>query len=289
VATGAHDLKSEVRRRIRVLRPRLEMSVQTPSLHFVDEPAEMLIRVVNHGNADAENVTIRAELPLGAQHISSSDGGLFVQQQQQNIVEWRGRSIGKGEMQTFSMICIPRREGECRVSVAASEANGSMLTFGNGMFTAEAVVELDLAVHRPHGPIEQGQEVTYTVEVTNIGTKAAENVEISMMFDDRLEPTAVAGRDAHYTGDGQVIFEKIPAILPKQCITLKVSVEAKGTGTAQVRAEVVRVDSSGSRIRLEQGLSANIFGSRQREAQREAGQRDAATASGQSTQNEFVR
>jgi len=274
VALGAHDLKSEVNRRIRVLRPRLEMSVQTSPLHFVDEPAEMLIRVVNNGNADAENITIRAELPLGAIHETSSEGGLFVQQQQQNIVEWRGRFIGKGEMQTFSLTCRPRREGECRISVAASEPAGSILASSNGTFMAEAVVELDLVVQKPNGPIELGQEVTYTIEVTNIGTKAAEEVEISMMFDERLEPTAVAGREAKSTPNGQVFFEKIPTILPKQTEIVKVSVEAKGIGTAQIRAEVIRADASGGPIRLEQGLSANIF----------SRQRGASTASGRTTQ-----
>ena len=259
VATGAHNLKNEVKRRIRVLRPKLEMSVQTSPIHFVDEPAEMVIRVVNNGNADADNVTIRAELPLGAAHVTSSEGGLFVQQQQQNIVEWRGRSVGKGEIQTFSLVCTPRREGECRISAAASEVNGSLLAAGHGTFTAEAIVELDLNVHRPKGSIELGQETTYTIEVTNLGTKAAEEVEISMMFGEQLEPIAVSGLEAYYTTNGQVFFEKIPAILPKQCVTLKVSVEAKGIGTAQIKAEVVRIDANGTSVRLEQGVSAHIF------------------------------
>ena len=274
VATGAHDLKSAVRRRIKVLRPKLEMSVQTSPMHFVDEPAEIHIRVVNHGNADAENAIIRAELPLGAQYESSSEGGLFFQQQQQNIVEWRGRSIVKGEMQTFSLTCVPRREGECRVSVEASDANGGPLVANHGTFMAEAIVELNLAVLRPNRPIELGEEVTYTVEITNTGTKSAEDVEISMMFGEQLEPTGVAGREAYYTTNGQVFFEKIPAILPKATVTLRVSVEAKGVGTAQIRAEVVRADASGASIRLEQGLSAHIF----------SRQRDMATASGQATQ-----
>jgi len=275
LAAGAHDLRSEVRRRIRVLRPKLEMSVQTSPLHFVDDPAELFIRVVNNGNADAENVTIRAEIPLGAQHVTNCEGGLFVQQQQQNFVEWRGRSIARGEVLTLSLVCIPRRAGECRVSVEASEPSGSVLVAGHGTFMAEAIVELDLVVHRPNGPIELGQEVTYTIEVTNIGTKAAEDVEISMMFGEQLEPIAVAGREAHYTTDGQVLFERIPAILPKQTVMLRVSVEAKRVGTAQIRAEVARADAGGTNIRLEQGLSAHIFSRR--------------AVAEQPTQNEFFR
>jgi hypothetical protein len=277
VASGAHDLKGEIKRRIKVLRPKLEMSIQTLPLHFVDTPAELTIRIRNSGTADVDNVDIRAELPLGAQYKSSSEGGLFTIQQQQNVVEWRGKSIARNETQTFTLVCAPQREGECRVSVEASESNGNVLTAGNGTFRAEAVVELELAVQKPNGPIELGQEVGYEIQVTNTGTKAAENVVISMAFGWHLEPTAVSGGEAKGSDDGQVVFETIPVILPKQGVTVKVVVKAKETGTAQIRAEVARADASGVPIRSEKGLSAYIVS-----------RRGTATASGQ-TQDETIR
>lgn len=277
VATGAHDLKGEIKRRVKVLRPKLEMRVQTLPLHFVESPAELTIQIRNAGTADADNVAIRAELPLGAQYKTSSEGGLFTIQQQQNVVEWRGKAIAKNETQMFTLVCAPQREGECRVSVEVSEVNGNVLAAGNGTFKAEAVVELDLAVLKPNGPIELGQEVEYEIQVTNTGTKAAENVEISMTFGQQLEPTGVSGGEAYSTDDGQVFFEKIPAILPKQCVSVKVAVKAEKTGTAQIRAEVARSDASGTPIRSEKGLSAYIVS-----------RRGIATASGQ-TQDEVYR
>jgi uncharacterized membrane protein len=261
---------------VKVLRPKLEMSVQTLPLHFVDSPAELTIRIRNVGTADADNITIKAELPLGAQY-RESNGGLYTVQQQQNVVEWRGKSIARNESQTFTLVCAPQREGECRVTVDANESNGNMLATANSTFKAEAVVELDWAVVKPNGPIELGQEVEYEVQVTNTGTKAAENVEISMTFGVQLEPTGVSGGEAYSTDDGQVFFEKIPAILPKQCVAVKVAVKAEKVGTATIRAEVCREDTDGASVRLERGLSAYIVS-----------RRGAATASGQ-TQDEVFR
>ena len=265
LATGSHSLRGEVKRRIQVLRPKLEMIVQTDPLHFVDNSAEVTIRVRNVGTADADNVVIRAELPLGARYVSSTEGGISKIHQQQNIVEWRGIPIARDEVQSFSLVCVPQREGECRVSVEASEPSSeTLLAAGHGTFTAEAIVELDLAVAAPKGPIELGREVEYEVQVTNLGTKSAENVEIVMTFGSQLEPTGVTGGEASSTDDGQVFFEKIPAILPKQSVTVKVAVKAEGVGTAQIRTEVVRTDANRVPVRLEKGLSAYVF-SRQKQ------------------------
>jgi len=266
LATGSHNLRGEVKRRIQVLRPKMEIRVQSDPLHFLDNEAEVTLRVQNVGTADAENVVIRAELPLGARYVSSTEGGLSKIQQQQNIVEWRGKPISRGEVLTLVMVCVPQREGECRVSVEATEpSSGLVLATGSGTFMAEAIVELDLDVIAPKGPIELGREVEYEVHVTNTGTKSADNVEIAMTFGPQLEPTSVWGREARGTEDGQVFFEKIPVILPKQSVAVKVAVRAEGVGTAQIRAEVVRTDANRTPVRLEKGLSAYVF-SRQRQA-----------------------
>jgi uncharacterized repeat protein (TIGR01451 family) len=269
-ATGAHNLKGEVKRRIKVLRPKLEMKIQTAPMHLVDDNAEIVVRIQNMGTADADHVNIRAELPLGAQYVSSSPGGMLAQQQQQNVVEWRGKSIERGDTQTFTLTCRPKREGDCRVSVEASEPGGTVLETGHTSFAVEAISELELVVLKPDKPIELGQEAEYEVKVTNIGTKAAENITVSMLFSRELEPVNVYGSDARH-GDGLVVFDIIPVILPKECVALKVYARADQVGAAQVKTQVTGMD-----FPLENGLSTRII-NRQK----------TSTATGQSSQNEF--
>jgi hypothetical protein len=141
------------------------------------------------------------------------------------------------------------------------------------MFTAEALVELELDVKKPRGPVELGQKAEYTVELTNTGTKAAENVEIAMLFGRGLEPINVEGNVEAVHDNGQVLFKAIPMILPKECVTLKVITMADVAGMAQVKTHVM---SSSIDVPLENGLSTTIVNR----------QRGVSTASGQATQSD---
>jgi uncharacterized repeat protein (TIGR01451 family) len=258
LATGMYDLKSEVKRRIKVLRPELEIAVQTANVHFVNNPAEFIVRIRNTGSADARNLTIQAELPLGAQYAESSNGGTLTQQN--NIVEWRGKSIPVGAVETLSLVCVPKREGECRLITAVNDPGGELAT-GSGSFEAKAFVEFELKVDKPVVPVELGQEAGYTVHVTNVGTKAAENVEVTMAFGQGLEPMMVTGCEA-VLDNGQVIFDKIPTIPAGQSIKLNVKARAEQAGTAKIHVEVTSKDLDSPLVNI---LSTSVF-SRQRGA-----------------------
>ena len=266
-ATGSHNLKGDAKRRIRVLRPQLDLRVQTLPKHLVDNPAEIVIRVRNAGTADAENINITAALPLGVQYESSNEGGIF--SAQQNAIQWRRKTIAIGEMQTFTLICLPKREGDCRISVEISE-NGSSepLKVDNTAFVSEAVTELELGVLKPNGPIELGQEAEYTIQLTNVGTKTAENVEVLMAFGWKmgvnepvtvLEPMQIIGDyPADYDKEkGLVVFKAISQIQPKQTVTLKVITQAIETGAVQIRTDV-----NGKNINLTNGLTATVINRR---------------------------
>ncbi|MDR0522404.1 MAG: DUF11 domain-containing protein [Planctomycetaceae bacterium] len=250
-ASGLYNLKSEVKRRIKVLRPELHVSVQTPSVHFVNNTAEFEIRIQNIGTADANNIAVQAKLPLGTQ-FSEAAGGTFTAQS--NTVEWKGKSIAVGAVEKMTLICIPKREGECRVTAVASD-HGGELAAGSGTFNAEAVTELDLKVEKPQGPVEVGQTADYVVHLSNTGTKSAENVEVIMAFGRGLEPAGVAGGEAVFD-NGQVIFERIPVIAAGQQVKLSVRAKAERAEMAKVHIEVI---SKVSDIHLENGLSTYIY------------------------------
>ena len=125
------------------------------------------------------------------------------------------------------------------------------------LLPAQTHAELKLLAYRGGtGTIALGQEIPFSVEVINVGTKAAENVEVTISFGVQLEPRAVSGHDATYSG-GQVFFDKIPTIPARGRITLRVHAEAKRVGAAQVKAVAVRTESGG-KIRVEQVLEATV-------------------------------
>ncbi|GHT18858.1 hypothetical protein FACS1894189_7210 [Planctomycetales bacterium] len=89
-ASGRYELKSDVKKRIKVLRPNIELTVDSPGIQFVGVPAEFVIRVQNNGAAAAKDFEIKANIPLGMQYISSNAGGEQVTPNQTVLNERRG-------------------------------------------------------------------------------------------------------------------------------------------------------------------------------------------------------
>ncbi len=233
-ATGKYGVATKVSRRVKVLRPNLLMTVDAPSTHFVGSPAEFVVKIRNIGDAPARDIELAAAIPLGAQFSSCSEGGALTPQ---NQVVWKIENIAIGDMFTATVVCEPKREGACKLDAVVNDKSGELASCSS-VFDATAIVQLKLDVETPQGPVEVGGEAIYTLHVENRGTKAAENVAITVFFGKNLEPFAIEGGTA-YTNDGQVVFDKIPTLGPAQKLSLKVKARADAAGSHRVRSEVV--------------------------------------------------
>lgn len=234
LATGAYDLTSKVSKRVTVLKPDVTVSVESTEVQFVDSPAEFLVIVRNDGTAPATNLELTATVPLGARYVSNNAGGKATPQ---NQVVWKIPTIPVGEEFAAVVVCEPKREGECKLDAVVSDGNG-LLASCSGTINAEAIADLKMEIENPQGPVEVGQEAVFTISILNRGTKTAENVEIIAAFARGLEPFAVEGANGTMN-DGQVVFDKIPAISGGQTITLKVKGKADRPGNHRMRTEVI--------------------------------------------------
>ena len=233
-ATGPYDLSAKVLKRITVMRPELNIEVDLPEMLFVGNPAEYSVRVKNIGGATAKNVELAASIPLGTKHVSNTAGGRLTPQ---NQVLWNIDAIPSGGEFVAAIVCEMRREGPCRLEVAAHDRSG-LLASGSGSVNVQAIADLKMHIESPQGPVEIGQEAVFVIHVTNRGTKTAEDVEVIAAFARGLEPHAIEGANGTML-DGQVTFDKIPAISAGQTVTLKVKGRADRPGNLRMRAEVI--------------------------------------------------
>lgn len=234
LATGAYDLTEKVFKRVVVLRPKVTVQVESAEMQFVDSPAEFSITVQNEGTAPASNVELTAAIPLGARYVSNTGGG---QATPQNQVVWSIPAIPVGEKFSATVVCEPKREGVCKLDASISDKNG-LIASCSGAFNAEAIADLKMQVENPTGPIEVGQEAVFTINVSNRGTKTAEDVEVIAAFARGLDPFAIEGGNGTMN-DGQVVFDKIPSISAGQTVTLKVKGKADKPGNHRMRTEVI--------------------------------------------------
>ena len=241
-ASSPYGLQAEARRTVKILRPKLTTLVEAPEMQFVGNQNEYQIAVQNTGTATAQNVEIKAMIPSGAKYVAHQ-GKAQVLPPLQNQVVWTVDSIPVGEEFVCSLICEMKRDGVCQVDVSATEKTG-LNSIAIAATHVEAIADLVLKLENPQGPVEVGKIKDHTITVTNRGSKPAEDVEVIVAFANGVIPVGVEGGKAMIDEisdeiGGQVFFDKIPVINPKQSVVLKVKAKSESIGMKKVRVEMI--------------------------------------------------
>jgi hypothetical protein len=231
-ATGDGGLRAEAAEEVMVRRAELQLTIEGPPLKYAGSPSEYHVRVVNAGNATAEEVTVVAGIPVGVEYTPGQDGGVV----QTDGVAWRVGALAPRDERTFSFICTMHEEGD-KEFVLEARAAGDLKTTATALTRVEALADLKLVVNDPPGAIPVGKEVTYEVKVINRGTKAASGVEISAFFSEGIEPTAADGIPARLA-PGQVTAGPVQTLEAGAEVVLKIKAKADQPGTHIFRAVV---------------------------------------------------
>jgi len=241
-ASSPFGLQAEARRTVKILRPKLTTLVEAPEMQFVDNQSEYRIVVQNTGTAPAQNIEIKAMIPAGVKYVSHQGNGRVLSTLQNQVV-WTVDTIPVGEEFVCALVCEMKRAGTNQVSVSATERTGLNTTAVASTFV-EAIADLVLKLENPQRPIEVGKAAYHTITITNRGSKPAENVEVIAAFAGGVTPLDVEGSKAKINKDplgkngGQVFFDKIPVINPKQTVVLKIKAKSDVPGNKRVRAEM---------------------------------------------------
>ena len=237
-ASGPFGLQAEARRTVKILRPKLTTLVEAPEMQFVDNQSEYRIVVQNTGTASAQNVEIKAAIPSGAKYVSHQGNGRVLSTLQNQVI-WTVDTIPVGEEFVCSLVCEMKRTGTIQVNFSATEKTGSS-TSRIATTYVEAIADLVLKLENPQGPIEVGKPAYHKITVTNRGSKPAESVQVIAAFAEGVTPLDVEGGKAKIdANDGQVFFDIIPVINPKQTVVLKIKAKSDVSGKKKVRAEMI--------------------------------------------------
>ncbi len=228
-------LRAEASEQVMVRRASLRIDVEAPKVKYAGTVGTFHVKVVNAGNATADNVQVSAVLPPDAKYITSNGGGRF--EPQQGKINWAVGTLQPGGERTLDMQCSLSTPGENRMQFV-SMADGNLSAAATSTTRVEALADLKLEVRDPQGPIAVGEETVYEVHVRNRGTKAAHGVDLSVFFSEGLEATSVEG-GSHEIGPGQVIFKPIATVGAGDTAVYRVHARADKSGNHIFRAEVV--------------------------------------------------
>ena len=187
------------------------------------------------GTAPAEDVTLKASLPEGAEFTSASEGQIFDTKTRE--VAWHVGTLRPGDDNYMELKCILKNPGANQLKISAATASGNLTDTKTASTNVVALADLKLDVSDPSGPVAVGSPAVYEIHIKNRGANAAKEVNVVGLFSDGIEPEQAEG--AMYTvADGRVSFKTIDVPAGGD-IVLRIRTHAVQPGTHIFRAEVL--------------------------------------------------
>ncbi len=237
-ATGPYGLSEATAKSVVIKRAVLELDVpDAPGMQYVNNTLDYVLVARNVGTATSLGTIVEATLPLGVKYVSSTNGGEY--DGDTNRVLWKAGTLPVGGEFVCMVACEAKREGECRLDAKVSEKTGLVQTASAATFI-EAIADVILEIEKPQDPIEAGATTEYVVLVTNRGSKAAENINVDILFSGGIEPLGDDTGKAKVNRErNEVRFDRIPALAPGEPLKFRVKARGLSSGNHKVLATLV--------------------------------------------------
>jgi uncharacterized repeat protein (TIGR01451 family) len=235
-AVAEGGLSCQATKEVFCRKPELEVDWRGPATKYAGTLATYFLRVRNPGTAPAEDVTVRAVLPEGAEFTSASEGQAFDSKLRE--VAWHVGTLRPGDDNYMELKCVLKSPGTNQLKITAATAAGSLSDTKTAATNVVALADLKLEVADPSGPVAVGSPAVYEIHIKNRGANSAKDVNVVGLFSEGIEPEHAEG--AIYTvADGRVSFRTIEELQAGREVVLRIRAHAVQPGTHIFRAEVL--------------------------------------------------
>jgi uncharacterized repeat protein (TIGR01451 family) len=241
VVPGAEEAKST--QIVTVVEPKLAVTLVGPKERYTDTIATYTLTVENPGTATAQKVRVQAILPVSGRLVQMPPNAKFDTNTRR--ITWDTFQLDPGENEKVKLGFEVRMGGAGRYEVTAQAVGEQGLT-ARQMTATEvlAMADPELEITEDRRVVDVDQLTTFTIKVTNKGSKAATHLLISGRHSPELIVKKTAGTDepVRYTQDpagktfnGDFVFPMIERLNPGQEVVLGVQVRALKPGVATCR------------------------------------------------------
>jgi uncharacterized repeat protein (TIGR01451 family) len=252
VATADGNLRAQVEKTVSVQNARLLLSSTGPKAAYVDKTVTWTIIVANPGDLPLGNAVVRAQLPPEVAFQDASELG----KQMSNEVVWTlGALIGRGQ-KTLNVTgrCL-RPAGQTSLGVIAT-ADPGLQEQVNTPLQILGVPAFLMQIAKVGDPVPVGGKVTYRISVSNTGSLAATQVELTTQVAPQLKVTSTDGPTRALINGNQVSFPAIESLQAKQTVIYTVEAQGMQPGDVRFRAELRSAALSGPVVKEE---STTVF------------------------------
>jgi len=220
---------------IEIVAPQLKITAGGPKLRYLERQATYQISITNTGTAMAHNVEFSAYLPRGMQFNSAINDGEYIADQ--HAVTWGLEELAVGATATTEMNLLPVEEGDYVIRLQGRGDGVKSEPFEKPL-RIEGQSELAFAIEDDNDPIETDEETTYTVKLTNNGTRIDQDVSLMIDLPPGAKVLQVNAPVAYSVTREGMLFEPIPQVKAKDQQTFRFSVQLTQEGTQVIRAHV---------------------------------------------------
>ena len=226
-----------------VVEPKLELSLSGSGERYTDTVATYTLTVANSGTATARKVVAAAFLPdIGGELDQKPPGTTYTPETRR--LYWPVGDLAKGEKKSLPFNVRLRGVGQFKVDASARavdcpDLSDSRSTQVVGMPDVKCLVIAQTRV------MDVGEEITYEVQLKNVGSKEASKLKVTATVTDNLEITLADGTDKEASSTRRdrhdCAFPPID-LAPKDTKTLTLRVKALKAGTAECTVAVEHDD-----------------------------------------------
>jgi uncharacterized repeat protein (TIGR01451 family) len=230
IATGSGaQVKAGCNTAVQEARLTLQVTGPANDKATANVPTPYLIHVHNTGTAILHNVRVSCAFPSEMRLAKASNGG----QMFKDAVQWLLPKLGPKESKELS-VSVTAPSAGLRDVVVSARADRGLEQRKKVPTVFEGIPALNWQTEgTPVAAV--GQEIAYTITVTNPGSAPARNVKISVDLPDSVEfRQALPG---FQRGPSAIFFNPLE-IQPKQSVALKVVVNARKAGEARFHFEL---------------------------------------------------
>ncbi|MFO7998951.1 MAG: hypothetical protein R6U86_08225, partial [Bacteroidales bacterium] len=198
----------------------------SPTQVFVGDEVTYTMVVSNNNPVAALGVVVTDELPDGISFVSASDGGTF--NALTNTVTWNLDDLATDASITLTLIArvdsdVPAGTVITNFALADNENADFPSESNPAPITAIARADLMIMKGADVGSAYNGETVTYTLTVTNLGPSAASNVVISDLLPPQVDFVS-ASDEGTYNADNHSVSWTLPDMASQATLTLTIEV-----------------------------------------------------------------
>lgn len=232
-ATAANAAVNESIHPVEVRAPKLQIQLVGPRIRYLERPAPFEAVIENIGTAVARDLYIVAYLPRGLHFSSANNEGTYLPEQ--HAIAWNLAELAAGTRVKTEFVALPIEEGKSVVRMTA-DAEGLGAENIERDVLVEGQSELTFDIDDDHDPIETGGVTTYSIHLTNIGTRPDQNVVLSVELPEGTQLDQVNAPMKHHVQGRTIQFDSLLSLPQKERVTVKLSVRHGREGTQVIRA-----------------------------------------------------